>query len=256
VDAKRTAHQDQVALLYEQLADRYPCQISTYYWRAGFAPHPKIMGSVGMKLATFSKYKISQAQRHALGEFPANIIVRQFRPKRALLDASLPTQDHKFLRVINTHLEAYSQGSNLMQHQVQLTGQLLQTLTAAKMPWLLAGDFNLLMPGLNYRELSPSQRSLYQESSELKALTDKFQVIPSYNDINGENRHRWYTHFPNDPEVQGPDRTIDFIFYSHEFSPLRYRVRRNDTLKISDHLPLIGEFRLKSAKRDTLTSEF
>jgi endonuclease/exonuclease/phosphatase family metal-dependent hydrolase len=203
------------------------------------------MGSIGMKLATFSKYKISHAQRHSLGEFPANVIARQFRPKRAILDSAIQTTTGTTLRILNTHLEAYSQGSNLMQQQVKLTYQLLRSFDKKNVPWLIGGDFNLLMPGRSYTDLSVSQRALYQEASELKILTDQFPVIPSLSDVNGEKYLEWYTHFPNDPEVKKPDRTIDYIFYSTRLRPSNYRVRAYDTVKISDHLPLIGEFHVR-----------
>ncbi|MEY4615529.1 MAG: hypothetical protein RJB66_489 [Pseudomonadota bacterium] len=244
VDAKRTAHQDQVELLLKTLAPLYPCSADTYYWRAGFAPHPKIMGSIGMKLATFSKYRITSASRHALGEFPANFVVRQFRPKRAILDSSLQTTTGASIRILNTHLEAYSQGSDLMQYQVRKTAELLSSIENASTPWILGGDFNLLMPGRSYSDLSNSQRSYYQIESEFKVLADRFSTIPSKSDINGEQFQMWYTHFPNDPEVKGPDRTIDYILYGKKMMPTYYQVRSRDTQKISDHLPLIATFEI------------
>lgn len=246
VDAKRTYYQDQVQLLFEALSNQFPCMSSSYYWRAGFVPHPHIMGSVGMKLATFSKYRIEKSERHALGEFPADIITRQFQPKRAILESSIATTKGPPLHVLNTHLEAYSQGSDLMQQQVQITSQLLQILETNQIPWVLGGDFNLLMPGKSYLDLSPTQRTLYQEESELHLLIDEFAVIPLPSDVNGATSAKWYTHFPNDPEVKGPDRTIDFIFYSSHFKRTNHYVRSHDTLKISDHLPLVGEFQADS----------
>jgi endonuclease/exonuclease/phosphatase family metal-dependent hydrolase len=247
VDAKRTYHQDQVALIQNEIGEKFPCVSSTYYWKAGFVPHYKIMGSIGMKLVTFSKYKIDKAERHSLGEFPANIIVRQFRPKRAILDNFLPTIAGDTFHVLTTHLEAYAQGSDLMQNQVKLTSQLLQKIEREKAMWILGGDFNLLMPGRSYTDLSVTQRSLYQENSELKVLTDPFKVLPTLEDVNGANRSKWYSHFPNDPEVKGPDRTIDYIFYSQKLEPIIYKIRSHDTLKTSDHLPLIVELKVQSA---------
>lgn len=244
VDAKRTHYQDQVQRIFEAMANQFPCVSSTYYWRTGFVPHPHIMGSVGMKLATFSKYRIEKSERHALGEFPTDIITRQFQPKRAILESTIATTKGAPLRVLNTHLEAYSQGSDLMQRQVQITFQLLQTLETNQIPWILGGDFNLLMPGKSYLELSSTQRTLYQENSELQLLIDEFAVIPLPSEVNGANAAKWYTHFPNDPEVTGPDRTIDFIFHSSVFKPMNHYVRSHDTLKISDHLPLVGEFKI------------
>lgn len=242
VHAKRTYYQDQVKLIYDQLSKRYPCYTSTFYWRAGFVPHPHIMGSIGMKLAIFSKYTITQSQRYALGEFPADIISRQFRPKRALLDATIPSLQGLNLHILNTHLEAYSQGSDLMQRQIKIVSHRLEELEQKSSPWILGGDFNLLMPGKSYFDLSPTQRALYQEHSELQVLTDHFAVLPFLSEVNGVKAKDWYTHFPNDPEVKGPDRTIDYLFYGTQLKTTKHYVRSQDTLKISDHLPLIGEF--------------
>lgn len=251
VGAKRTDYADQVQILWEHLGKKvYPCAASTYYWKAGFAPHPHIMGRIGMKLATFSKYQIQKAWRHALGEFPANIVVRQFRPKRAILETQIPSNRGPELHIMNTHLEAYSQGSDLMKKQIEIIKNLLQRYEtnphSQEKTWLLGGDFNLLLPGGSYESLSPSQRSLYQKDSEIKSLTDHYAVIPSLRDVNGELKDLWYTHYPNDPEVQGPDRTIDYLFYGTALQPRHYKVRSHDTQKISDHLPVIGEFRVKS----------
>lgn len=249
VDAKRTLYEDQVNRFYQELLKEYPCYSSTYYWRAGFIPHPHIMGSVGMKLSTFSKYKIQTSTRYALGEFPSNWITRQFRPKRALLESVIPiAQSDKNLHIFNTHLEAFAQGSNLMEIQVKKIYNILEKLSTTQHPWALAGDFNLLMPGKSYLNLSQTQRSLYQSESEIKKLTERFQVIPTYNDINGNEYKKWFTHFPNDPEVSEPDRTIDYIFYSDNLKPVTYRVRYEDTKDISDHLPLLGVFQIQKTK--------
>lgn len=248
VDAKRTAYEDQVERLYTKLKKDYPCVSSTYYWRAGFVPHPHIMGSVGMKLATFSKYKIESSTRYALGEFPSDIITRQFHPKRALLESVIPSSAHTELHLLNTHLEAYAQGSNLMKEQINKVYTILESLTTKHKLWILTGDFNLLMPGKSYFDLSPSQRSLYQKESELKILVDHFNVLPTFNDINSSDYKKWYTHFPNDPEVKGPDRTIDYLFYIPQLIPISYRIRNEDTLEISDHLPLISHFKINNSK--------
>ncbi|EGH27847.1 endonuclease/exonuclease/phosphatase family protein, partial [Pseudomonas syringae pv. japonica str. M301072] len=42
----------------------------------------------------------------------------------------------------------------------------------------------------------------------------------------------------------GPDRTVDYLFYSPSLKRVSARVRRDDTLLISDHLPVIGRFLL------------
>lgn len=245
VDAKRTYFQNQAQMLYKSLSSQFPCMTSTYYWRAGFVPHPHILGSVGMKLVTLSRYLIEKSERHSLGEFPSDILSRQFRPKRAILESTIATTEGPSFHLLNTHLEAYSQGSDLMQQQVHISSQQLQRLEIQGRPWIFGGDFNLLMPGQSYFQLSHSQRSLYQEKSELQMLTHQFPVLPQPHEVNGLSPAQWYTHFPNDPEVNGPDRTIDYLFHSPRFQTLKHYVRFQDTIKISDHLPLIGIFHLK-----------
>jgi endonuclease/exonuclease/phosphatase (EEP) superfamily protein YafD len=69
-------------------------------------------------------------------------------------------------------------------------------------------------------------------------------MIPSNDDVNGDDRRRWYTRFPNDPTISGPDRTQDFVFYSSKFKQVEARVRQADTLLISDHMPVIARFRV------------
>jgi endonuclease/exonuclease/phosphatase family metal-dependent hydrolase len=245
VDAKRTDREDQVLKILNLLNKQdqnYPCSTSTYYWRARYIPHSHIMGSVGMKIVIISKYKITNAHRYALGMFPTNFIDRQFRPKRALLQAQIATKDNSPFYVLNTHLEAFSQGSDLLKNQVEKISTHLKSLTRLKIPWILGGDFNLLMPGLNFEQISPLQQTLYQKDSELKILLKDFKSIPRPEDINGPTPALWYTHFPNDPDVKAPDRTIDYIFYSPLLKPLTWSVRNGDTLKTSDHFPVITTF--------------
>ncbi|MFN2964553.1 hypothetical protein, partial [Escherichia coli] len=43
---------------------------------------------------------------------------------------------------------------------------------------------------------------------------------------------------------QGPDRTLDYLFHSPSLTRLDARVRRSDTLQISNHLPLAARFLL------------
>jgi len=81
----------------------------------------------------------------------------------------------------------------------------------------------------------------------LHALWEKFPMIPSNEDVSSEERRKWYTRFPNDPRVSGPDRTLDYLFYSPTLQRVDGQVRREDTLLISDHLPVIGRFLLPGA---------
>ncbi|MCY1508749.1 hypothetical protein D9M68_430690 [compost metagenome] len=145
--------------------------------------------------------------------------------------------------MINTHLEAFAQGDDTMQKQVAMSRGLLDQLEAENTPWVFGGDLNLLPPG-QYPRLSATQRSWYAPDSELAELAGRYPVIPSLAESEGSDQAAWYTHFPNDPQVAAPDRTLDYLFHSPQLTRLAANVRQNDTLQISDHLPLIGRFLL------------
>ena len=242
--ADRTDGADQLALLLSRLAGDWGCHTSAIYWQAAFVPHPRIMGAVGMKLSTVSRYRIDDATRYQLAEIPNDILTRQFDLKRAVLSATLPVQGGEPLVVLNTHFDAFAQGSDTMQRQVARTRDLLDGLTDAGMPWLLGGDLNLLPPGRQFDDLGPAQQEYYQQDSELSVLTDAYDVVPSLAQANGEEREVWFTHFPNDPAVDGPDRTIDYLLYGPTLQLGDHAVRADDTLEISDHLPLVATWTL------------
>ncbi|KAF0094848.1 MAG: endonuclease/exonuclease/phosphatase [Puniceicoccaceae bacterium 5H] len=244
VDSAHTYHEDQVALLRERLPEAYRYHAWTYYHRALYVPHPKIMGSAGMALLVISKHPIESATRYQLPLQPNDPLTTLFYFKRCVLECRLSLADGGSLAVLDTHLDAFAQGSDTMQRQVALIHARLEELDAEGTPWIIGGDFNLLPPG--QRELiTPSRQVSYQKQSELAALTREWSVIPRVEDAVGPDRARWLTHFPNDPEIDAPDRTIDYLFYSDRLNPSEARVRQGDTWTISDHLPLIATFEFK-----------
>lgn len=230
--AKRTDHEDQLKNLLELLPPDYCCHSSAFYWKAWFNPHPHIMGSVGMKLSVVSKYKIGTALRHQLALKPDNWLVRQFDLKRAVLEVRLPRETGKDLVVLNTHLTAFAYGSNVRERQVAEIQSLVQERTNDGFPWIVGGDFNLQPPG---KEETPA------ESRVLEPFYAEYQAVPGYDEATGPNEENWYTHFPNDPGIDKPTKTIDYIFLSEEISLGDHYVRQKDTLHISDHLPVVAE---------------
>ncbi len=241
--AKNTDYINQLALLQERVTDLYPCSSEAFYWKSDFVPDRHIFGSVGMKLATLSRYQLDRAERLQLPTPYGNLIGQQFEPRRALLVSYLPVSDGGHLAVVNTHLGNFRQGDDTLQRQVAATTQLLNAFDQRGTPWISGGDFNLLPYG-QYERLPAEQRQQYAPDSELRALWEKYPMIPSNDDINGENRRKWYTRFPNDPRISGPDRTLDYLFYSPKLQRIDAQVRQADTLLISDHLPVIGRFLL------------
>jgi endonuclease/exonuclease/phosphatase family metal-dependent hydrolase len=239
--SKRTDYQDQLALLIGMLPKEYSSYSSTFYHKAAYVPHPRIKGSVGLKLAVISKYKISKAVRHQLPIIPDNILVRQFNFKRCVLEARLPVEGRKEMAVFDSHFDAFAQGSDTMRKQVERLMALLDSTSKEGASWVIGGDFNLLPPGKSYERLPVEQRAYFNEKTELAPIFSKYRSFPSLDEINGPDYPRWLSHYPNDPAAKGPDRTIDFIFLSDSLKLGVHYIRRKDTLKISDHLPLIAE---------------
>ncbi|MGZ9664788.1 endonuclease [Pseudomonas fluorescens] len=241
--AKASDYQDQLKLLQERVADLYPCSTSAFDWKADFVPDRHIFGSVGRQLATLSRYRIEHAERLQLPIAEANFISRQFQPKDALLVTRLPLSDGGQLTVFNTHLERASQPDDTLQTQVTAVARVLDKYESQGLAWLIGGDFNLLPLG-QYRRLPAEQRTPYSADSELHLLWDKYPMIPTNNEASGIDRAQWLTHYPNDPGLNGPDRTVDYLFYSPKIKRVEARVRQDDTLRISDHLPVIARFLL------------
>ncbi len=246
--AKNTAYDNQLALLRARVIDLYPCSTEAFYRKADFIPNPHIAGSVGMKLATLSRFSIERAERIQLPLQEANLIRRQFQPKPALLVTYLTLRDGGHLALINTHLDNPDpeSGDDVSLRQVQAIRALLDGFEASATPWLIGGDFNLL-PSDQYQRLSREQQGAYPPDSPLHLLWDTYPMIPSNDEASGVDRGKWLTRFPNDPRISGPDRTVDYLFHSPGLKRVSASVRGEDTLLISDHLPLIARFLLPLA---------
>lgn len=245
--AKATDYQDQLALLQERLADLYPCTSQAFYWKAAFVPDPHIFGSVGTKLTTLSRFRIANAERLQLPELQQLPLRQLFAPKRALLVSQLPIRGGGNLTVINTHLDAHTEGQDVQQRQLAMVRAQLDSLQTEGKIWLLGGDLNLLPPG-QLDHLAASQQARYPRDTPLQALWEHYPMVPSIDEASGPEQASWYTHFPNDPRVDRPDRTLDYVFHSPHLTRIDARVRQQDTLGISDHLPLIARFLLPPAQ--------
>ncbi|NNC57727.1 MAG: endonuclease/exonuclease/phosphatase family protein, partial [Woeseiaceae bacterium] len=243
----RTYYTDQGAELLARLpADTYLCQTEAPYWKAEFVFHPEVLGPVHMKLLTLSKYRITKSLRHQLPRKSNNVLVTPFDFQRALLESHIATEDNRTVALINTHFAAWGAGTGIMDRQVARTMAMLESLDSAAIPWVLGGDLNLLPPDNNRQRqrIHAAQTGNFDETPQISLLYEKYRGVPSVQQLRSANPEAWYTHFPNDPTVSSPDRTIDYLFYSDQWSLDNAYVLQGDALQISDHLPVIGVYSL------------
>ena len=242
--AARTDYQDELARLLPLLPPEYACSTTAFYWKAAYVPHPRIHGAAGMKLAIVSKYRIAGARRHQLPLMPNDPLSQQFNLKRAILEARLPVAGGGDFVALDTHLDAFAQGNDTMAQQVAQVDDLLAQLTGAGLPWVIGGDFNLLPSEQARAALIPSHQGFYNPQTEIAPLYARYQAAPSYAETSGPDSARWFTYNANDPAIKAPDRTLDYLFFAKDVRLGQHYVRQSDTLRVSDHLPLIAEIKL------------
>jgi endonuclease/exonuclease/phosphatase family metal-dependent hydrolase len=243
VRSKRTAYLDQIRLLADALPAELRGNVSTYYWRSRFVPHPKIWGPVATKLVVFSRFRVSAARRFQLPSTPLNPLVREFGFRRAFLELELPLTTGRRFFVLNTHLEAFPGTTQVMEWQVSALLKRLQALSDAKVPWLLGGDFNLLPPG-QYLSLSPEDCGPHTASAELAMLFDRYSGVPRPRDATGPDQSKVYTYCRPTPSGRKPARTLDYLFSSENVRLQDYAVRQQGTASLSDHFPVAATYRL------------
>jgi len=243
--AKRTDGEDQLQRLRALLPPEYGSHATAWYWKAAFVPHPKVMGRAGVKLAVISRHRLVSGTRYQLPLMPDWWIVQQFNFKRAVLEVRVPLAEGGELALLTTHLDAFAQGTDTMERQVRALVKILASHEAAKRPFVLGGDFNLLPDRAAYDRLGPAQRAYFKPETELAKLRGRYASIPSAEHTQGPDFAKWYTHFPNDPRVTGPDRTIDYLFFSPDLRVEEPAVLTEGNLKISDHLPLWARFQFQ-----------
>jgi endonuclease/exonuclease/phosphatase family metal-dependent hydrolase len=242
--SKRTYHVDQLEELLALLPKAYSSHASSFYWKTRFVPHPRIMGSMGMKLSTISKYKITRAVRHALAPISnQNFLVQQVSIKRAVSEVYLPVANGKNLHVLNAHLSAFAQGSNTMELQVAQVDKFLNEIERSGNYGFIGGDFNLIPPGKQFDLLPEKSKKYYNpKGTEIKLLFDKYKTVPSYEELNGPDYMKWMTAMSTGIKGPKPNKTIDYFMFTSAINYGEHYVRAADTLLISDHLPVITYF--------------
>ena len=238
--ARRTGYLDELGLLRSALPGEMQNFAATYYWKSKFVPHPKILGPAGTKLVLFSRYRLGKARRIQLPCAPGNPIVRDFNLKRAILEVELPFANGDFLTVLNTHLEAFPKGTNVMEQQIQKVLGRLSVSGQRNRPWILGGDFNLLPPGQSAR-LGTDTRGIHREPSEIGSIFERYAGVPTIAESTGTRMDRYFTFTRRSGARRIPIRTLDYLFAAPNVTIERYCVQQEGMISVSDHLPLIAE---------------
>ncbi len=241
--ARRTGYLDELTLLRDALPPELRNYVSTYYWRSKFVPHPKIWGPAGTKLVIFSRYRLGEARRYRLPLRPGNLIANDFNLKRAILEVEIPLANGGLFVLLNAHLEGFPKGTNIMERQVKKLHLLLAALDELKLPWIIGGDFNLLPPGQLAR-LPPETRGLHTEPSEITPIYNDYAGVPTVDDATGRQMEKFFTFTRRSRSERVPVRTLDYFFTAPSISVEKYTIRQAGMLELSDHLPVIAEFRL------------
>jgi endonuclease/exonuclease/phosphatase family metal-dependent hydrolase len=241
--ARRTAYLNEVELVQTALPAELRNHVATYYWKSRFVPHPKILGSVGTRLVIFSRYRLAKARRYQLALSPGNPIERDFNFKRAILEVEIPLANGEIFLILNTHLEAFPKGTNVLQRQIGSVLSCLNTLDQLNRSWIIGGDFNLLPPG-QWARLSEAARGIHTDPSEVAPVFERYWGVPKIGDATGEEMGKYFTFTKRSGTGRLPVRTLDYLFAAPAVIIERYAVQQEGVAELSDHLPVVGEFRL------------
>ena len=239
--ARRTGYLDQIDLLTHSLPADLRNHAATFYWKSRFVPHPKVMGPAGTKLAIFSRYQLNRATRYQLPSAPGNPVVKDFDFKRAILEVEMPLTNGGTFCLLNTHLEAFPKGTDVMARQVDHVLMRLDSLDQKGMPWIIGGDFNLLPPG-QWARLDLEEKGCHREPSEISAIYKRYQGIPALSSASGEQMRDFMTFTKRVEGDRVPIRTLDYFFTSSKVEIKGHAVRQAGVKHLSDHLPLVAEF--------------
>ena len=239
--ARRTGYVNQIELLLNSLPTDLRNYVATPYWKSRFVPHPKVMGSADTRLAIFSRYRLERATRHQLPRIQDNPIVSDFNFKRAILEVEIPLVSGEKFVLLNTHLEAFPKGTDIMQRQVDHVLKRLDSLDLKGIPWTMGGDFNLLPPR-QASLLNPEEKGCHRDPSEITSIYERYHGVPTVADASDKEMRSFMTFTKHKHGERVPIRTLDYFFASPKVEIKGYAVRQEGMKRLSDHLPLVAEF--------------
>ncbi len=198
-------------------------------------PFTNPIGKVYGGLQTLSKFTPAETKRIALpgiSDFPRKL----FYLERCLLMQRYKLANGKDLLVINTHFEAYDDGS-VKKEQMALTKKILEEEYAKGNYVVLGGDWNIAPPSFNVHtwEKEPEDDQLYLKNNDPNYVTGWNYAYDSTTATNRKNKYSfdaaktfttvidYYFTSPNIEveEVKGVDMGFDFS----DHQPVKMRVK-------------------------------
>jgi|SRR5690554_358198 len=219
IDSKRTAFVDQMQWLLDKTHFNYA--VYTSQWKASFIPSDGL-GRINSGIAIFSRYPLTNARRTALPLMKEqNALVRYFYLKRALLECEVNLKGQK-TKLLNTHLEAYSQDGT-KKRQLDIVFQRLIELDSIGHPFIFAGDINCLPPNTIKTKGFPDSfctdgeyvaDDYSAEADWMHPFYEKFApAVPLQNYT--ENNEIYFTHSVDERSFW--NRKLDYIFTNSNF---------------------------------------
>jgi len=252
-NSKRTHYEDQLEGILERLdaaGHVYPYVVSAPYHKVCYVPTPshEHMGRVDLNLVTLSKFPISSAVRHQLPLLDESCVRRMFNLKRAIMDVEISVAGGGRFTAMNTHLSAFSYNDGTPEKEIAALSAEAARLEKEGVPWVLAGDFNMLPPGDDPARFgvinNDDHSALYNPSvSPVTPLTQEHRSAMDL-EAHAKDPGPFRTYLPLGTDVA--DRVLDWMFVGRKTELLRYAVlqKHRHVSIASDHLPLVLEFKI------------
>ena len=107
---------------------------------------------------------------------------------------------------------------------------------------IIGGDFNLLPPG--QRSRLPGGTRERNRTLAITQIYRSYQGVPTVHDATDRAMDQFFTYTVRSESKRIPVRTLDYLFAAPPVSVEKYGVRQDGMLDLSDHLPVVAEFRL------------
>lgn len=139
--ANRSHKVNQYRMLQESLLGMSNVYVSNFHSAYLFYPIFSPHGKVESGITTFSKYQMDEVVRHSL-EISDAFSTKFFDLDRCFTATYIPTEDDKYLVLVNVHLSAYDEGGVYRKKQWEQLNKFLDEEYAKGNYIVCGGDFN------------------------------------------------------------------------------------------------------------------